>query len=83
MDITEFMSWFISQVVTLFTKIFSLLDSVTFSGTSLLKVTLTILILSALIPILLTIGKSGIAHSERSGRVKGKQEANDEKNGWI
>ena len=43
-DISDFMSWFIGQVVDMFGEIYSILDSITFAGTSLLKVLLTILI---------------------------------------
>lgn len=84
MDITDFMTWFLSQIVSMFTSIFSTLDSITFMGTSLLKVSLTIIILSVLIPILLTVGKSSIIHSERSGKVKGQREERENREqGWI
>lgn len=55
MDITNFMQWFINQVITLFTQIFNLMNSIEFMGTSLLKLILTIVILSTIIPVLFTI----------------------------
>lgn len=54
-DITNFMTWWIEQVVNIFTKTYNILDSITFMGTSLLKVIITISLLSIIIPILLTI----------------------------
>ena len=72
-DITEFMSWFISQVVDIFGELFFILDSITFAGTSLLRVLLTILILGSLLGVILTIGRTvstNLAKAERSERVK-------------
>lgn len=71
MDITNFMTWFLSEVVKIFTFVFSTLDNITFMGTSLLNVILTIVILSALLPILLTIARS--SRVSRSGHVKGEK----------
>lgn len=73
-DITDFMTWFLGQVVSLFGDIFSLLDSITFMGTSLLKVLLTILILGSLIGVVLTIGKSTNYVVSRSERVDRKNQ---------
>lgn len=77
MDITEFMTWFLSQVLQLFTKIFNLLDSIQFMGTSLLKVILTILILSVLIPVILTISKSTNFVGTKADKIKSRR-SNDE-----
>lgn len=57
-DITSFMTWFVSEVVKIFTSFFNILDGITFAGTSLLKVSITILILSALLPVVLTLSHS-------------------------
>lgn len=81
MDITNFMTWFISQVINMFTWIFNTLDSITFAGTSLLRISVTIFILSCLIPIILTVGKSSSVVASRSERVKskkGKENNNEE-----
>lgn len=72
MDITNFMTWFITQVINMFKTIFTTLDDITFSGTSLLKIIITISILSALIPVLLTIVKSSRVTAERSSKVSSK-----------
>ena len=72
-DITEFMTWFLDEIINLFTQIFNILDSITFMGTSLLRVLLFILILGSLIGVILTIGKSvstNLSKSQRSERVK-------------
>ena len=76
MDITNFMTWFLNQVVRIFTYSYNTLDSITFMGTSLLRVSLTILILGTLIPILLTIvNTQGIKAEKRAYRKnKGKGE---------
>ncbi len=76
MDITNFMTWFIEQVVDMFTSIFTILDSIEFLGTSLLKVILTILILTSLLSVVLTIGKSSSVVASRADKVKTKRERN-------
>lgn len=74
-DITDFMTWFVSSVVDMFSELFSILDSITFAGTSLLRVMLTILILGSLIGVILTIGQSFNYLGNRSERIISKQEA--------
>ena len=83
MDITNFMTWFISQVVNIFSFVFTTLDSIEFLGTSLLQVILTILILGSLLSVVLTIGKSVDYSVRRSERVRSRKErnkSNDEEN---
>lgn len=81
MDITNFMTWFLEQVVDMFTAIFIILDSIEFLGTSLLRVTLTILVLGSLIGVILTIGKNDTYIGGRSSRVKDKRsDRSDEEN---
>lgn len=70
MDITNFMTWFISQVVNMFTWFFSLLDNIKFGGTSLLKVCITISILVPLVTVLLTIVSNVSIKGSRSERVE-------------
>lgn len=77
MDITEFMTWWLSQVLQLFTKIFNLLDSIQFMGTSLLKVILTILILTVLIPVILTISKSTNFIGSKAEQIKDRRSNNE------
>ena len=78
MDITNFIQWFVGQVVSIFTSCFTILDSITFMGTSLLKVILTILILSALLSVILTIGRSSSNVAGRVEKYKHSRRSNDE-----
>lgn len=76
MDITNFMTWFINQVVDIFTFVYSTLNDITFMGTSLLKVILTIGILGALLPVILTlIQRQSIGYEQRS--YKERKSKND------
>lgn len=76
MDISNFMTWFIAQCVSIFGSVYSTLDSITFLGTSLLKFSITILILSAVIGVLFTLAQSFVVNSEQSGKVRGVYEKN-------
>lgn len=77
MDISNFMSWFITQVVNIFKWFFNLLDSITFGGTSLLKVLVTIVILVPLISVVLTINQNVNVIGNRSERIRNKKERVD------
>lgn len=55
MDISNFMSWFIGQVVSIFTRLFAILQSIQFLGTNMLELIIAITILGALLPVILTI----------------------------
>lgn len=55
MDITNFMTWFVSQVVRIFTFVFNTLNNITFGGTSLLKVIIFINIIVPFLYIIVTI----------------------------
>ena len=76
-DISSFMSWFVSQCVSIFSWFFSTLDSIRFSGTSLLKVIFTILILSSLLPVLLTLVSNTDRVVSRVERYKSKSRKED------
>ena len=77
MDITNFMTWFINQVLSIFGQCFTILDNITFMGTSLLKVILTIAILGIILPVLLTLNKD----VERvGGKIARSKEKNARKN---
>lgn len=78
MDITNFMTWFVAQTVKIFTSFFNLLDSITFAGTSVLKVSVTVIILSSLLGVILTIGKTSGIVATRSERVVEKGRRNNE-----
>ena len=55
MDITTFMTWFVSQCVRIFTYTYTTLDNIQFAGTSVLRIIIMTSILSALIGVVLTI----------------------------
>lgn len=69
MDITAFMSWFVNQVANMFTWVYNTLDSITFAGTSLLKVSITLVILVPLVGVLLTLTKNSSVSVSKSERV--------------
>ncbi len=77
MDISNFMSWFITQVVNIFKWFYNLLNSITFGGTSLLKVLVTIVILVPLISVVLTINQNVNVIGNRSERIRNKKERVD------
>lgn len=77
MDISNFMSWFITQVFNIFKWFYNLLDSITFGGTSLLKVLVTIVILVPLISVVLTINQNVNVIGNRSDRIRNKKERVD------
>ena len=78
MDISVFMTWFINQVINMFTEIFNTLDSFKFLGTSLLGVIVTIVVLIPLLNIVLTISKSTNFIGSKSEQVKrSKERSND------
>lgn len=58
MDITNFMSWFLLQFVSLISWVFSTLDSITFFGTSLLKYSVGILVTGVIVDVMLSLVKA-------------------------
>lgn len=75
MDITNFMTWFLNQVIRIFTYSYNTLDRITFMGTSLLKVSLTIVILGTLLPVLLTIVNTQGIKAEKTAYRNARREA--------
>ena len=55
LDITDFMLWFINQVISIIGQAFTLIDNIQIAGTSLLKIMIVIFIIGTLLPVLLTI----------------------------
>lgn len=80
-DISNFMTWFVSQVVNIFSFCYSTLASLEFGGTNLLNVLLTIFVLSTLIPILITIveNKGTLSINESKSRIRKEKSRNDKK----
>ena len=79
MDITNFMTWFVGQVIVIFTYTYNTLNSITFAGTSLLKVSIGILILGTLLPIIMTLPttavdsySSSLKKSDKANKIKSK-----------
>lgn len=74
-DITNFMNWWLGQVVRIFTYTFNTLDNIQFAGTSILKVSVFIIIIGALTKVVLTIpGQTINVGGEKKiyGEYKGK-----------
>lgn len=67
-DITTFMEQFITLILNAFIWIFETLDSIKFSGISLLQYIITLIILGVILPILFTIPK--INRTEKRGAKK-------------
>ena len=78
MDISDFMAWFLNQVLNMFTWIFNILDNIKFLVTSLLDLIITITVLSFLIPVILTIGKSSSIRSEKVKTSKERTKKSEE-----
>ena len=74
MDITSFLSWFLDQILNIFTQIFNILDSIKFFGTSLLYFIITIIILGALVEVVLTLSKSTNFIASKAEKVKQRKE---------
>lgn len=54
-DITNFMTWFLTELLKLVSNIYSFLNNITFMGISILDFTITCLIISVVINIMLTL----------------------------
>lgn len=77
MDISTFMSWFIQQVVRIFTFVFTTLNSITFAGTSLLKV---IIFINIIVPFLYLVITIPISPNGALKEGKRQKERNEIKN---
>lgn len=79
MDISVFMNWFISNFLHLVTSCFSIMDSIKFRGTTLLRFCVACLILVPCLDILLSLVSESASLSEKSkNSVKGdKNEKTD------
>lgn len=71
MDITNFIDWFISQFLSLFTFIFNTLDNITFHGVSLLGYSITLILMGVIIITLTTLPKR---EKLKTGRSLGKND---------
>ena len=74
-DISTFMAWWVTQVITIIGYCWNTLDSIQFAGTSILRIMLMIIIFGALFKVTLTIPqKLSTGVSERR-----KESKNDNK----
>lgn len=73
LDIGNFMTWFVSQCVSIFGSVYNILDSITFLGTSLLKFSITILIISATVSVLFTLVHAYSVMPDTSDKVSSKK----------
>lgn len=76
MDITNFMAWFVNQVINMFSWFFNILDSIQFAGTSVLRVLITIAILVPLVGVFLTLSKNVNVIAQRSERIRENEKKN-------
>lgn len=82
-DISSFMTWFITEVVKIFTSFFNILDNIQFAGTSLLKICIVVMILGALLPVVLTLSHSvntftSISEKRQRNSEKAKRKGGNE-----
>lgn len=78
MDISNFMAWFIAQVVRLVTFFFSLLANVTFLGTSLMRLIVDLLILGVVLDVLIVSVKSRSVRDVSGDDKKNKKGESDD-----
>lgn len=77
MDISYFMTWFVAQVVTIFTWTYTTLNNIEFGGTSLLKVIIFINIIVPFLYVILSIPRANQAYKD--GYKKGKEDKKNDK----
>ena len=70
MDITDFITFFVNSIKDIVAYCFTWLDSITFMGTSLLRYSIGLIILSMVIEIMLTLVKTRSIKESRPGTKK-------------
>lgn len=71
-DITNLMTWFISEVIRIFQFSYFMLENITFMGTNLLSVSIMLLIIGALIKVTLVVPKGTIPNGSEIKQRKEK-----------
>ena len=72
-DMTQFMTWWLNQVLTILQWLWTELENITFMGTNLLDVLIAIVVISIILNIFLSISKgAGSIRDGKSERVKTK-----------
>lgn len=72
MDISGFFNWFIGQYSNLVGWCFNTLDSISFSGITLLEFNIVLLLLGVLVPLLINLVKSSNRQAAREARKNKK-----------
>ncbi len=70
MDISGFFNNFLSYMVDWFSWAYSTLDRIKFNGISLLDYSITLLLLSVVVPLVITLTKSGVRTAKRGYRER-------------
>lgn len=84
MDISSFITWFVELFITLFQSFFATLRSIQFLGTNFMDFCLSVFIMSAVFPLLVSVARNGagrvgkVVHdSERANLKRGKSDDGD------
>ena len=72
MDISGFFSWFLGQYSRLVSWSFNTLDSIKFSGISLLEFNIVLILLGVLVPLLINLVRSSNRQAAREARKNKK-----------
>lgn len=78
MDISNFISTFVSLMVTGVTESFVILDSISFNGVSLLWYIISIALIGVFLPVLLTLVKTRRVNGRSNTRSKSSSKGSDD-----
>lgn len=73
MNIDGFFNNFLLMMFQTARTVYSTLDSITFRDTSLLRYSITLLLLSVVIPMVITLTKSGVRTAKRGYRERSRE----------
>lgn len=80
MDISDFITWFIEQVVNIGTKTIAIIDSIIiYKGVTMLDFIIAIILLGMFLTIILAIPQNAMNKAEKIGRERKRKEKNDKK----
>lgn len=80
MDISDFITWFIEQVVNIGTKTIAIIDSIIiYEGVTMLDFIIAIILLGMFLTIILAIPQNAMNKAEKIGRERKRKEKNDKK----
>lgn len=78
-DITNGLTIIINEIIKIFQYCFNLLDSITFNGFSLLDFSITIIVFSAIIPVLISSISAYNSYNEKRHKEEVKRRKEDSK----